>query len=74
MTYVSFLPNAAYQPGTLANIVMSLLNRVLWVTKDVHGYEVDEHFEETMTLKMSQCDALNASLREGQDTDRPPMH
>ncbi len=53
VTYVSFLPNAAHQPRALVNIVMSLVGRVRWVTRDVFGYDLEEHYEETLARKLN---------------------
>jgi len=35
LTYVSFFPNAAYQPGLLPSLVMSTMQRAQWVAEEV---------------------------------------
>jgi hypothetical protein len=80
LAYVSFLPNAAHQPGALENIVMSFVSRVRWVARAFFEYDMDEHFEESLARKQEQMDGfakrIRTDLREsgsnGVESDRAP--
>jgi hypothetical protein len=61
-TYVSFFPNAAYRPGALQNLAMSLVNRARWVTAELFGHDIDENYEEAVTRKAAQLRAFTDSL------------
>lgn len=43
LTYVSFFPNASYQPGLHPNLVMSAMQRAKWVAEQVFGGNWAEH-------------------------------
>lgn len=58
-TYVSFLPNAAYQPGALQSLAMSLVNRARWVTAEFFDHDIDENYEEAAARKAAELGALS---------------
>ena len=57
-TYVSFLPNAAYRPGALQNLAMSLVNRARWVTAERFDHDLDDNYEKGVARKKAQLSAL----------------
>jgi hypothetical protein len=70
-TYVSFIPNAAYRPGALQNVAMSLVTRARWVTAELFDHDIDENYEEAVTRKAAQLRALTESHAERGPTRDP---
>lgn len=52
LTHVSFLPNVAYRPGTLRNVVLSHVNRVRWVTATYFAHSIDDHYEQAVADRL----------------------
>lgn len=53
LTYATFYPNCIYQNGCLMNIAMTHVLRAQWLTEEVLGYNLHEHFEEAFARKMA---------------------
>ena len=52
LTHVTFYPNYVHESGCLRNIGMTEVIRAHWLTEEVMGYSMKEHFEEALADKM----------------------
>lgn len=52
LTYATFYPNCIHREGCLMNIALTDIVRLQWLTEDILGYNMQEHFEETCSAKM----------------------
>lgn len=50
-TFVQFLPNALYRPGTLTNLVMTAVGRAKWATETVYGFDMQSDFTGAIAKK-----------------------
>lgn len=53
LTYATFYPNCIYRNGCLMNIAMTNVLRAQWLTQDIFGFDMREHFEEARSHRMA---------------------
>jgi hypothetical protein len=77
LTYVSFLPNVAFNPGALTHMARSLMYRVQWVTEEVFDHDLMEHYAPAIEMIGARMRALTGSDPAPMADDHPegqPSH
>jgi len=78
ITFVSFYPNVAHQPGLLQNLVNYSMGRARWVAEEVYGDDWKQSFRKAFSAKMRMFEMFreafehpkNSKLRSGRRRER----